>query len=216
MSKRSICLKTERLYIIPMTEEELEIQIREEKDETAKKAYSDMLENCEKEPLDYLWFVPWKIILQENQKAIGDVAFKGPQNKGMVEIGFSILPSLQRQGYMTEALGALIDWAFRQKDVYSVAAETAPGNKPSQKVLENNGFNMYANGQEGPRYKIVKRTLFKTPISVCVFIILGVVAGFIFRNFNLFALIGIFAGVGAILGIAVDVAAENRRKRIIG
>lgn len=199
-----------------MTEEELEIQIREEKDETAKKAYSDMLENCEKEPLDYLWFVPWKIILQENQKAIGDVAFKGPQKKGMVEIGFSILPSLQRQGYMTEALGALIDWAFRQKDVYSVAAETAPGNKPSQKVLENNGFNMYANGQEGPRYKIVKRTLFKTPISVCVFIILGVVAGFIFRNFNLFALIGIFAGVGAILGIAVDVAAENRRKRIIG
>ncbi len=216
MSKKQICLKTERLYIIPMTEEELEIQIREEKDEEAKKAYKDMLEKCENEPVDYLWFVPWKIILQENQKAIGDAAFKGPQNKGMVEIKFSILPSLQRQGYMTEALAVLVDWAFKQKDVYSVAAETAPGNKPSQKVLENNGFSMYANGQEGPRYKIIKRNFFKTPVFLSAFVIIGVVLGLLIKNFNLLVLIGIFAGVGLILGAAMDIAALNRRKRIIG
>ncbi|MCR5824062.1 MAG: GNAT family N-acetyltransferase [Lachnospiraceae bacterium] len=199
-----------------MTEEELEIQIREEKDEEAKKAYTEMLQSCEDEPVDYLWFIPWKIILQENEKAIGNAAFKGPQNKGIVEISFSILPSLQKQGYMTEALSALVDWAFKQRDVYGITAETAPGNKASQRVLERNGFVMYANGQDGPRYKILKRRFFKTPIIAGVLLVAGILLGYFIPEFNLLLSIGIFTGVGAIFGIIVDVAAENRRKRTIG
>ncbi len=216
MAKKSICLKTERLFIIPMTEEELEIQIREEKDENAKKAYSDMLQKCEEEPEDFLWFVPWKIILQENKKAIGDAAFKGPQKKGMVEIGFSILPSLQRQGYMTEALGALVKWAFKQKDVLSVGAETAPGNKPSQKVLEYNGFTMYANGQDGPRYKIIKNRFFLSPFIFAGFVIAGILAGIFVKSVSPYVSVGVFAALGLSLGIVVDITAENRRKRILG
>ncbi len=216
MAKKIICLKTQRLFIMPMTEEELDVQVREEKDETAKKAYSDKLQNCEDEPEDFLWFVPWKITLQENGKAIGNAAFKGPQNKGFVEIEFSILPSLQKQGYMTEALGALVNWAFRQRDVYAVAAETTPGNKASQKVLENNGFVMYANGQDGPRYKIIRQRLFKTPLLAGALLLVGIVAGLLIDDLNIFMSMGIFAGAGALLGAVADVAAENRRKRILG
>ena len=216
MAKKIICLKTERLYIMPMTEEELDIQVREEKDEEAKKAYSDRLENCEDEPEDFLWFVPWKIILQEDGKAIGNVAFDGPQTNGMVEVSFSILPSLQKQGYMTEALGAVVGWAFRQKDVYEITAETPPGNRPSQKVLENNGFAMFANGQGGPRYKLVKQRFIKTPVFIGVLLLAGVAAGLLIKPFNTYLTMGIFAGVGAVLGVFVDITAENRRKRIIG
>ena len=216
MSKKNICLKTERLYIIPMTEEELRIQVQEEKDEKAKKAYSEMLAGCENEPEDFLWFAPWKIILQENQKAIGDVSFKGPEKKGAVEINFNILPSLQKQGYMTEALGAFVDWAFKQRDVYSVIAETAPGNKPAQTVLENNGFVMFANGQDGPRYKIEKRRFFWTPVIVGVLLIEGLILSFLVKGLGPFAWMGIFAGIGLIIGLLVDITGENRRKRIVG
>ncbi len=199
-----------------MTEEELDIQIREEKDEEAKKAYSDKLQKCEDEPEDYLWFVPWKIILQENDKAIGNAAFKGPENKGFVEIEFSILSSLQKNGYMTEALRALVNWAFQQKDIYAITAETAPGNKACQKVLEKNGFTMFANGQVGPRYKIEKKRFFKTPVLAGVLLLVGIAAGILIDRLAIHIAIAVFVGIGVLLGVVSDVAAESRRKRITG
>ena len=201
---------------MPMTAEELDIQAREEKDEEAKKAFAEMLENCDNEPEDFIWYVPWKIILIENGKAIGDVFFKGPQNKGAVKIGFSILQGLQKQGYMTEALEILVKWAFRQKDVYTVIAETAPGNKASQKVLEKNGFTMYSNGQDGPIYKIVKKRFFLTPVLACLFLIIGIVLGFVVDGVNIFVSIGTWTVLGVVLGIVIDFETENKRKRILG
>jgi ribosomal-protein-alanine N-acetyltransferase len=72
---------------------------------------------------------------------IGNGGFKGrPSRQGTVEIGYSIDPSFRNSGYATEAVKALVGWAFRQPHVERVIAETEPGNEPSRRVLEKAGF----------------------------------------------------------------------------
>jgi hypothetical protein len=43
----------------------------------------------------------------------------------------------QRQGYATEAVGALLSWAFQGPAVQMVVADTLPGLTPSIRVMEN-------------------------------------------------------------------------------
>ncbi len=212
--KKQICLKTERLFIVPMTEEELELQIKEEKNEAAKAAYKEMLKNCENEPEDYIWFTPWKIILKENQKALGDVSFNGPEKNGVVEVKYAVLPGMQRQGYMTEALGAVINWAFSQKDVFVVMGETAPGNIAAQRVLENNGFVMFANGQDGPRYKIEKRQTYQSIVLIAIIVALDLISYLILKMTFPYIILLVVTAVIAIVGVVYDIYRAKRRERI--
>ena len=71
---------------------------------------------------------------------IGGGGFLGPPEKGTVQTGYSVLPAFQRQGYATELVTALIDWAFGQGDVTSIAAETEWANPASVRVFEKTGF----------------------------------------------------------------------------
>ena len=66
--------------------------------------------------------------------------FFGPPVSGNVEIGYSVLPLFQGQGFATEMLGGLIRWAFSQPGVEVVVAETGPSNEPPLRVLEKLGF----------------------------------------------------------------------------
>ena len=46
---------------------------------------------------------------------VGNGGFKGaPSLNGTVEIGYSILPAQQRNGLASEAVDALVEWAFDQ------------------------------------------------------------------------------------------------------
>jgi RimJ/RimL family protein N-acetyltransferase len=71
--------------------------------------------------------------------------FKGPPQDGMAEIGYSVLPQFQGQGYATEMVGALIRWALEQPGVVRVVAETEWANPASVRVLCKAGF-----GPAGP------------------------------------------------------------------
>lgn len=44
------------------------------------------------------------------------------------------------RGYMTEAVQAAIQWAFRQPSIYRIYATTDVGNAPSRRVLEKAGM----------------------------------------------------------------------------
>ena len=88
----------------------------------------------------YTWYV-----LERDAPAprrlIGNAGFTGrPDAHGSAEIGYSLLPPHQRQGYGTELVGALIEWAFAHRDVQRVMAETYPDFIASVRVLEKNGF----------------------------------------------------------------------------
>ncbi len=81
------------------------------------------------------------IIHKAENTLIGDIGFKGlPDATGTVEMGYSIVPSHQRQGYASEAAKAMVNWAFAQSDVQLVTAECLTENISSIRVLEKIGM----------------------------------------------------------------------------
>jgi RimJ/RimL family protein N-acetyltransferase len=71
---------------------------------------------------------------------IGNGGFKGAPVDAKVEIGYSIMPAFQRHGYATEAVSALIDWAFSHEPVTRIVAETLPDLHASQALLRKLAF----------------------------------------------------------------------------
>lgn len=97
------------------------------------------------------WYV-WYAMMRAPHEAldmlaseVGDIlmasgGFKGPPQDGVIEIGYSVLPRFQGQGYATEMVGALIDWAFAQEGVTRIVAETTADNVASLRLLHRLGF----------------------------------------------------------------------------
>ncbi len=87
------------------------------------------------------YFTLWTIILKSAPCLVGDLCFKGPPNeRGEIEIGYGTLPNHRGKGYMTEAVGAMLRWAFTQPGVEYVLGETEKNNAASNNILKKNGF----------------------------------------------------------------------------
>lgn len=83
----------------------------------------------------------WIMFDREENVVVGDAGFKGrPDGDGTVEIGYGVAPAYQRRGYATEAVQALIAWAFAHPEVRRIVAECVPENTPSLRVLTKLGF----------------------------------------------------------------------------
>ena len=75
-------------------------------------------------------------------EALADPTFDGvcdDPSGSAVEVGYTIFPEYRRRGYATEALTALVTWAWTTSDVSSVLASVAEGNTDSVAVLERVG-----------------------------------------------------------------------------
>jgi hypothetical protein len=153
-------LETERLRIIPLTHNQLinylqaDGSLEEELGvEPLKRRISlELVEAFEKIILpavgnpskNYLFYTLWTVIDKEKKVMVGDIGFKGEMNSdGCMEIGYGTYTHFQQQGYMSEAVGALCQWAFEQTHVACVIAETSNANMASQKILVKNGFNAF-------------------------------------------------------------------------
>ncbi|MCG7343209.1 GNAT family N-acetyltransferase [Sporosarcina sp. ACRSL] len=83
----------------------------------------------------------WFVVDQETNTIVGDIGFKGkPTSDKTVEIGYGIIPSAQNKGYATEAVRALVEWAFASGRVKKIVAECLHHNLASIKVLEKLGM----------------------------------------------------------------------------
>ncbi len=92
-----------------------------------------------------LWFRLWDLVLEKDNKKIGGALFKGgPNQNGEVEIGYGINDEFQCQGYASEGIGAMVQWAMEQEGVLSVIAETEKDNIASEKVLQHIGMIKYS------------------------------------------------------------------------
>ena len=87
----------------------------------------------------YGWGI-WLMVDSSSKEVIGDIGFKGKPENGAVEIGYSVIPTRQRQGYAFEAASAIIDWAFGHKEVSIVKGECEKNNIPSIRILEKLGM----------------------------------------------------------------------------
>ena len=88
----------------------------------------------------------WFCIRREPRELVGNAGFKGNPKDGLVEIGYSILEVHQRHGYRTEAVRALLGWAFQSRAVEKVVADTLPGLTPSIRLMEKSGFAFVGDG----------------------------------------------------------------------
>ena len=101
-------------------------------------------ERLEKEP-DAAGWLTWYWIACRwgggEDELVGGGGFKGPPDaQGAVEIGYSVLSQFRGKGYASEAVTALLAWAFAQPQVQLVFAETFRELKSSVHLLEKLGF----------------------------------------------------------------------------
>ncbi|MBA6337537.1 GNAT family N-acetyltransferase [Colwellia sp. BRX10-1] len=88
----------------------------------------------------YGWYAI-NIAVSGERTLVGSGGYFGPpDSNGIVEIGYSVLPSWQCRGYATEIVNLLISHACSFEETNSIIAHTAPENKASKKVLISNGF----------------------------------------------------------------------------
>ncbi|MET7450740.1 GNAT family N-acetyltransferase [Streptomyces sp. NPDC005574] len=81
------------------------------------------------------------LVRREDGRAVGGMGFHGaPDEDGRAEIGYDLAESVRGNGYATEALRALADWALARDDVPSLFATVDRDNPPSQAVLGRAGF----------------------------------------------------------------------------
>ncbi len=89
----------------------------------------------------HAWFTFWLMTLQDEEMVVGMLGFKGaPGADGEVEIGYGVCPEHEGRGYTTEAVRALLSWAFSQPGCNTVMAETLKDNLASMRVLQKAGM----------------------------------------------------------------------------
>lgn len=212
MGKKVLQLKTKRLRMVPVSDEEMEQMIAETTDEKLKQAYQEMLDGCLRDAVNRLWYAAWKICLKENMQPVGTVGFKGPVKSYSVEIGYGIMEGYEGNGYAAEAAKALIEWAFAQENVFFVEAETAPDNASSMKVLEKLSFKPDGTGKEGPRFVLEKSEMLWMPIYMCFGLSIGISLGSAANNMSLGMCLGM--AIGLCIGAALDASLRKKRTQI--
>ena len=147
-------IKTPRLYITLASNEVMEQVIAAESEPEMQKAYGEMLQGAIEHPDIREFYAMWRIGLRANPEVfIGDVCFKGLDAQGRVEIGYGVYPQYEKNGYATEAVKAMVNWAIKKPGVNCIEAEAEADNVASLRVLEK--CNFVPNGQtgeEGPRF----------------------------------------------------------------
>jgi RimJ/RimL family protein N-acetyltransferase len=153
-------LKTKRLKLIPLDLYHLRL-LRENRalmekslgleisamavDELIKAEIAEALEvwieKVSQNEKEYFWYTAWEIVLKDENISIGGIGLTGPPDTiGETMVGYNIDGNYQKQGFASEALAALTEWAFRHPAMRRVLAETPQENFASQSVLTKNGF----------------------------------------------------------------------------
>ncbi len=114
---------------------------------------------------DWPWHTYWLIIVEQDgvSTGAGMVGFKGvPDGEGSVEIGYGIDPAFRGQGYMTEAVRAIIDWAFQQDGCLRVTAcSVLKTNPASSTVLVKVGMTLCGENEMTFSYQICREDWIK-------------------------------------------------------
>ena len=123
-------IETERLKIYAASQDIMERFIEAQTVDVLKAAYIEMLNGCLMHPDQWDWYAIWMIELKDGTH-IGELCFKGLSVNGIAEIGYGISEEYQNNGYATEAVKAVLEWAFSHPEVIAIEAETESENAAS-------------------------------------------------------------------------------------
>lgn len=165
-------LPTQRLRLIELTKQQLELCLldfsalenklklqitREFVTDRVQRAIRMKVEKMRTaDESQHAWFTYWLIVIKKENVGAGMLGFKGyPNAEGSTEIGYGIDPGYQNKGYMTEAVQALIGWAFTHPFCHTVTA-TDVENPASKRLLEKLGAVQTDSNDKSTSWKIQK------------------------------------------------------------
>ena len=106
----------------------------------AREAMQPCYEYLKSHPSVIGWWT-YLFVHKGDAKLIGLGGFKGgPDEEGMVEIGYALAPAYRGKGLAAEAARGMIEYAFSHPHVRRVDAHTLPERNASTRVLERVGF----------------------------------------------------------------------------
>ncbi len=94
-------------------------------------------------------WVQFSVLERSSECLAGDVGISRADGEpGVLEVGYTIAPPFQRRGYATEAVAALVDYAFDTLGADVVRAYASAENVPSIRVAEKVGMRLVERIQE--------------------------------------------------------------------
>jgi ribosomal-protein-alanine N-acetyltransferase len=86
------------------------------------------------------WYF-WALSESASSPLVGTLCLWGFTPDGReCEVGLELFPARQGQGLMTEAMTAVLDWAWLSLPLESISALTHRDNRPARQFLEHRGF----------------------------------------------------------------------------
>ncbi|MEQ7005568.1 GNAT family N-acetyltransferase [Actinopolymorpha sp. B17G11] len=109
-------------------------------DDRAKWLWNYRLKQLETEPEAAAW-IARVVVAGPDGVVIGYAGYHGPpDDRGMVEVGYTVDPGHRRQGYATAILAALLERAAAEPAVQVVRASISPDNEASLATIAKFGF----------------------------------------------------------------------------
>jgi RimJ/RimL family protein N-acetyltransferase len=88
-------------------------------------------------------WVQLSVTERDSGRLVGDVGLSPADGEpGVIKVGYTISPVFQGRGYATEAVGALVDYAFDTLGADVVRAYASVDNVPSVRVAEKVGMTL--------------------------------------------------------------------------
>ena len=165
---------------------------------------------------DNLWEEPWIIHIKDGEKeVIGWVSFAGEKKAGTVPISIEI-PNIhyRNQGYGTQALRLMTEWAFYHRNVFEIQTTAEHENSAYIMALQKAGFVFRDGTRFIENYSIVKQKTAWTGVYLIIGIVAGLILGFVFNNG--WAGLGVGVFVAVILGGSMDFKERKYRESVTG
>src|SRR5215510_10307154 len=127
---------------------------------------ADIVEMSRRSPGESGGWVQYTVEDRETGKIVGDVGLSlADPEPNVIKVGYTIAPEVQGMGYATEAIQALVDYAFDTLGADAVRAHASAANAPSIRVAEKVGMHLiekraYRDGDEiwyGVRYEVRRK-----------------------------------------------------------
>ncbi len=87
------------------------------------------------------WLVRAMVLRGSSPTLVGSLGFHAPPDqRGAVEVGYTVLTAHRRRGYAKEAVLSLLSWAGGEHGVRRFVASVGPWNLPSLALVRKLGF----------------------------------------------------------------------------
>lgn len=95
------------------------------------------------DPTILRWLARAMVLTDETgvRRVIGTIGFHGaPDELGRLEVGYRVEPEYRRQGYTSEAVRGMLDWAATEHGIHRFIASIRPDNEASLALARGFGF----------------------------------------------------------------------------